>query len=123
MLLRVDMIVFYVHDWTAMLGWYQAKLGFTAAYVEDEHRFAVLGLSGGGPMLHLVGDESRSAGQRNRCVPNIAVDDFDRSLAELRERGVSIVEVIDDDEDGYRLARLADPEGNELNLYAVVQRT
>jgi Glyoxalase/Bleomycin resistance protein/Dioxygenase superfamily len=36
-----------------------------------------------------------------------------------RARGVRILEVEDDTDDGYRLARLADPEGNELNVYAV----
>ncbi len=118
MLQRIDMVVIYVHDWPAALSWYEAKLGFSTAYREDDHRFAVLGLPDGGPVLHLVGDQDRPLGTRNRCVPNLAVDDYDATLAELQNRGVQILEVINDTDDGYRLARLADPEGNELNIYA-----
>jgi predicted enzyme related to lactoylglutathione lyase len=79
-------------------------------------------LSGGGPVLHLVGDETRQPGHRNRCVPNIAVDDFDATLSDLRARGVQILDVVDDLDDGYRLARLADLEGNELNIYTMVAK-
>jgi len=119
---RIDMVAMYVRHWPSALAWYQDKLGFVAAYVEDDHCFAVLALSGGGPVLHLVGDETREPGHRNRCVPNIAVDDFDATLADLGERGVTIMNVVDDSDDGYRLARLADLEGNELNIYTTVAR-
>lgn len=118
MLLRLDMVVFYVRDWRAMVDWYQDKLGLAVAYAQPDHQFAVLGFPGGGAVLHLVGDDSRPAGGRNRCVPNVAVDDFDVTLDDLRARNILILEVIDDKEDGYRLARIADPEGNELNVYA-----
>jgi catechol 2,3-dioxygenase-like lactoylglutathione lyase family enzyme len=119
MLQRIDMVAMYVHDWLSALEWYQDKLGFSPTYVEADHRFAVLGLPGGGAVLHLVGDDTRDLHGRNRCAPNVAVDDFDGTLAELRHRGVSVIEVVDDLDDGYRLARLADPEGNELNIYMI----
>ena len=119
---RIDMVAMYVRDWPSALVWYRDKLGFVGAYVEDDHRFAVLALSGGGPVLHLVGDETRQPGHRNRCVPNIAVDDFDATLADLAARGVQILDVVDDSDDGYRLALLADLEGNELNIYTTVAR-
>jgi catechol 2,3-dioxygenase-like lactoylglutathione lyase family enzyme len=119
---RIDMVAMYVRDWPSALVWYQDTLGFAGAYVEEDHHFAVLALPGGGPVLHLVGDETREPGHRNRCVPNIAVDDFDATLADLGARGVTILDVVDDLDDGYRLARLADPEGNELNLYTTVAR-
>lgn len=119
MLQRIDMVAMYVHDWSSALEWYQDKLAFSSTYVEDDHRFAVLGLPGGGAVLHLVGDETRDLQGRNRCAPNVAVDDFDGTLAELRYRGVSVIEVVDDLDDGYRLARLTDPEGNELNIYTM----
>jgi catechol 2,3-dioxygenase-like lactoylglutathione lyase family enzyme len=120
---RIDMVAMYVRDWPSALVWYRDKLGFVGAYVEDDHRFAVLALSGGGPVLHLVGDETRQPGHRNRCVPNIAVDDFDATLADLAARGVQILDVVEDWDDGYRLARLADLEGNELNIYSAEARS
>jgi predicted enzyme related to lactoylglutathione lyase len=119
MLQRIDMIAIYVHDWSSALDWYEGKLGFSRAYVEEDHQFAVLALPSGGPFLHLVGDDTRDLQTRNRCAPNIAVDDFDSTLGELQDRGVSVVEVVNDPDDGYRMARLADPEGNELNIYTM----
>jgi catechol 2,3-dioxygenase-like lactoylglutathione lyase family enzyme len=120
---RIDMVAIYVHDWAAALDWYRDKLGLSVVYVEEDHRFAVLALPGGGPVIHLVGDNTRDLGTRNRCAPNVAVDDFDSALAVLRDRGVRVIDVEDDLDDGYRLARLADPEGNELNIYTTAAGT
>ena len=71
-------------------------------------------------MLHIVADQGRELGSRNRCVPNLRVDDFDSTLEELRKRGVEVVEIQNEEDDGYRLATIVDPEGNELNLYVSV---
>ena len=117
MLQRIDMVAVYVRDWSSAVAWYEESLGFSKVYVEDDHLFAVMGLPGGGPLLHLVGSLLGDEGTRNRCAPNILVDDFEATLAELRRRGVEIREIIDDEADGYRLARIADLEGNDLNLY------
>jgi catechol 2,3-dioxygenase-like lactoylglutathione lyase family enzyme len=117
MLQRIDMVVMYVRDWASAVDWYVETFDLERVFVEDDHRFAVLGLPGGGPVLHIVGDESRDASRRNRCVPNVSVADFDGTLAELARRGVVPLEVEDDPDDGFRLARFADPEGNEVNLY------
>ena len=123
LLQRIDMVAIYVRDWSSMLNWYQSQLGMAAAYVEEHHRFAVLAFPGGGPVVHLVGDDERALEVRNRCVPNIGVDDFDAAVAELANRGVTVVEVVNDEDDGYRLARLVDPEGNELNVYTTISTT
>lgn len=122
MLRRIDMVAMYVRDWPAALAFYTGSLDFTALHVEEHHHFAVLGLPDGGPTLHLIGDDARPPGSRNRCVPNVAVDDVHATVAAMRRRGVTVIEVEVDDEDGYRLARLADPEGNEINVYSLVAR-
>jgi catechol 2,3-dioxygenase-like lactoylglutathione lyase family enzyme len=117
MLKRIDMVAVYVRDWSAAVSWYEEALGFSKLYAEDDHRFAVLGLPDCGAVLHLVGSPVGDEGTRNRCAPNILVEDFDGTLDELRRRGVEIREVTNDDDDGYRLARIVDLEGNDLNLY------
>ena len=114
------MIVMYVRDWPKAMAWYRDKLGLQVVYVEEDHHFAVVGLPGAGPVLHLVGDTDRDAGGRSRCVPNLSTDDFDATLTELRNRGVEVLAIQDDQDEGYRLATIADPEGNELNLYTLV---
>jgi catechol 2,3-dioxygenase-like lactoylglutathione lyase family enzyme len=116
----IDMVAVYVHDWPAALAWYGERLGLRPLFVEEPHNFAVFGLQGGGPVLHVVGDTNRELGNRNRCVPNLRVDDFDATLEELRGRGVKVVDIQNEQEDGYRLATITDPEGNELNLYVSV---
>ena len=98
------MVAVYVRDWSAAVSWYGEALGFSKLYVEDDHRFAVLGLPDGGAVLHVVGSSVADEGTRNRCAPNILVEDFDGTLDELRRRGVEIREVTNDDDDGYRLA-------------------
>lgn len=119
MLKSIDMVVIYVRDWPQALTWYRDQVGLTIVYTEDDHNFAVLALPEGGTVLHIVGDLERPGDGRNRCVPNLRVDDFDTTLNELRSRGVEVLKVQDDEEDGYRLATVADPEGNELNLYVL----
>ena len=86
MLQRIDMVAVYVRDWVAAVSWYQELLGFSKLYVEDDHHFAVMGLPGGGAVLHLVGSALGDDNSRNRCAPNILVEDFDGTLDELRER-------------------------------------
>src|SRR4030088_2894972 len=67
MLQRIDMVAVYVRDWSAAVAWYEESLGFSKVYVEDDHHFAVMGLPGGGPVLHLVGSSVGDEGTRNRC--------------------------------------------------------
>ncbi len=119
-LTSIDMVAIYVHDWPAAVRWYENMLGLETLCREEHHAFAVLGLPSGGAVLHLVGDATRPLGSRNRCVANFGVEDFDGALAARRERRVEIVEVQEDADDGHRLVTIADPEGNELNLYVLV---
>jgi predicted enzyme related to lactoylglutathione lyase len=114
---RLDAVAIQLRDWEGGLAWYGETLDFVPFHIEMEHQFAVLGLPGGGAVIHLVGHSAEPSG--GRCVPMISVSDFDAALARLRSTGVAIVEVIDDSEDGYRLARIADPEGNRIGVYAM----
>jgi len=115
----IDMVCIYVRDWKTALNWYQEKLGLALVYVDDDHEFAVVGLPDGGPVLHIVCDPERPVGGRNRCVPNISTVDFDATLHELRQNGVEIRSIQNEEDDDYRLATIADPEGNELNIYVM----
>src|SRR5580693_6965597 len=93
---RIDMVVLYVRDWPAMLAWYTSTFGpfgLETAFVEPEHRFAVLSLPGGGPVIHLVGDTTRQSAGRNRCVANISVSDFSAVVSAVE--ALSGVEVVD----------------------------
>lgn len=123
MLKSIDMVSIYVSDWQAGMAWYQEQLGFMPVFQQPEHQFAAFALPGGGALLHLVGDTGRNTSARSHCSPNVSVEPFDGTLDELRSRGVQVFDVADDPEDGYRLARISDPEGNEINLYAYASAT
>ena len=46
---------------------------------------------------------------------NIAVDDLEQHLSELRDRGLEPAEVLEANK-GVRLSRLTDPDGNEIGV-------
>ena len=93
-------------------------------YVEDDDRFAVLALPEGGPhpasrrRRHLgTSEQGTAAHQTLRSTTSTALP---RSCSVA---GVSVIDVVDDPDDGYRLARRTDPEGNELNIYTMAIAT
>ncbi|SEH51098.1 hypothetical protein SAMN04489835_0745 [Mycolicibacterium rutilum] len=55
------------------------------------------------------------AERAGRGLLNLAVDDLDVHLAELRERGLAPGEIVEANK-GVRLARVEDPDGNEITI-------
>ena len=116
MLARLDMVAIWVKDWASAVRWYQDVLGLTVAHVEEDDRFAVLTLPAGQASVHLVGVDDIDIAANNRVMPNFFTDDFDGTIDALQKRGVTVASLIDSDE-GYRLARIVDLEGNYLNIF------
>ena len=73
-------------------------------------------------MLGLASDHPEFAvnTEENRLAPGFQVADLDETLERLRELGVRIDPTIDGGDEGCRLARIWDPEGNRLHLYCYV---
>jgi catechol 2,3-dioxygenase-like lactoylglutathione lyase family enzyme len=118
---KLDIVVMRVRDWPGAVRWYAETLGLRTLYREDDHQWCQFALPEGGANLALHGVEFGEPGGRSRCVPNIRVVDLDGTVETLRQRGVRILGFQDHAEEGYRLATIADPEGNELQLYELVQ--
>jgi predicted enzyme related to lactoylglutathione lyase len=114
-ILALGMVQMQVKDWAAAVQWYSEKLSFQVV-VRDEHEFCLLALSDGGCQLALYGVPSVTLGSRSRCIPSLLVEDLSSTLAQLRQSGVSVDREMTADE-GYRLATIADPEGNLIHLY------
>jgi catechol 2,3-dioxygenase-like lactoylglutathione lyase family enzyme len=106
-----------VRDWKTAVDWYTTVLGFEVVVAEDDDQFCLLDT--GGAALGLATDHpEQSAGTaENRVAPGIKVDDLDATLDRLRSEGIRIDPIIDGGDEGYRLARIWDPEGNRLHLY------
>jgi catechol 2,3-dioxygenase-like lactoylglutathione lyase family enzyme len=49
-------------------------------------------------------------------APTLIVDDFDATVAELHDRGVRFDAEEEGGDEGYRLVRILDPEGNPIGI-------
>jgi catechol 2,3-dioxygenase-like lactoylglutathione lyase family enzyme len=117
MLRKLDIVVMLVKDWPAAVRWYTEKLGLKLLYKEDDDRWCQLAFPDGGTTLALYGADTVDPSARNRCLPDILVDDLSATVEELRRRGVEFRGDIRGGDEGYRIATLIDLEGNELQLY------
>jgi lactoylglutathione lyase/glyoxylase I family protein len=104
-----------VHEWP----YEDQKLAYVAPPTDDEFFVEILG--GGSPHPKQgysdLGDSLRYAGHHHFCLNVARVDD---TVAELRRRGVTIVtEPFELPVIGRRLAFLADPYGNLIELAEV----
>lgn len=113
----LDIVTIQVRDWDAAVDWYQEVLGFRVLALEEDDRFCML--ETGGALLGLASDhpEHAASTSENRLSPGFQVQDLDAALERLRAAGVRVDPVIDGEGEGYRLARIWDPEGNRLHLF------
>lgn len=116
MLKALNIIEIRVKDWDSSLAWYQEKLGLKAEGLHEDP-FCFLTFPEGDASIGLDGTEEVSGGGSTRCVPCIQVDDLQGTVTELKGRGVEFVADVTGGEEGYRTARLSDPEGNLIQLY------
>lgn len=102
-------------DPEALAAWYAEKLDFPVV-----HRYAgnVFVRAADGTMLEIIPSvgprpeaEFKSPGIRHLAV---SVPDFEAGMAELKARGVEIIDTLE--ADGNRLAFFKDPDGNILHL-------
>jgi predicted enzyme related to lactoylglutathione lyase len=113
----LDIVTIQVRDWKAAVRWYTETLGFGVAVTDEDDQFCLLVT--GAALLGLASDhpEQSMSTTENRVAPGFKVADLDATLADLRAAGVKVDAVIDGEGEGYRLARIWDPEGNRLHVY------
>ena len=107
-----------VHEWP----YADQKLAYLAPANDNAFFIEILGDGNPPPIPKPVyadlGDSLRLAGYHHFCIN---VDDMDRTVAELRRRGVTIMtEPFELPVIGRRLAFIADPFGNLIELAQVV---
>src|SRR3954462_4363224 len=116
---RVTMVTLQVRDFDKMVAWYRDSLGLTVVGLEPGE-FCLLG-AGGSTTLALATDHPERIPSRPGVgwTPNLGVDDFDEFVAALRSRGVEFDAEEEGADEGYRLVRVRDPEGNAVGIGAV----
>ena len=100
--------------WEALCAFYGTTLGLPQRMLDSKGRFAMYG--GAAPFVAVVGRDQLAAGV-SRVVLDFVVKDLDACLAALRGRGVQPAAAPETSPEGYRIARIADPEGNEIHLF------
>jgi catechol 2,3-dioxygenase-like lactoylglutathione lyase family enzyme len=115
---QVMMVTVQVRDFDAAVAWYRDVLGLSVLSLEPDE-FCMLGPPGStGPALALATDHPDRISPRpgTGWTPVLVVEDFDATVAELRQRGVSFDAEEEGADEGYRLVRVLDPEGNAIGI-------
>jgi catechol 2,3-dioxygenase-like lactoylglutathione lyase family enzyme len=114
---KLVMATVQVRDFDAMVTWYRDVLGLHVAWLEPGE-FCTLAPSEGGAVLALATDHPDRIGEQpgRGWTPNLAVDDLDATVARLRSLGVTFDAEEEGEDEGYRLVRVRDPEGNPIGL-------
>ena len=114
---KVVMVTVQVRDFDAMVAWYRDVLGLAVVWLEPGE-FCTLATSGGGPVLALATDHPDRIAPTPGMgwTPNVAVDDLDATVDRLRAEGVTFDAEEEGADEGYRLLRVRDPEGNPIGL-------
>lgn len=98
------------------LGFYRDLLGGTVAYEfrAPDGTLGYVGLEVGSPHLGIGLAEGASAGDRRSISLWVYTDDCDATVERLRSAGVTVTEEPVDQPWGERVARVLDPDGNEI---------
>jgi predicted enzyme related to lactoylglutathione lyase len=114
---HVAMVTVQVRDFDAMVAWYRDVLGLGIGWMEPGE-FCTLTMPGGETVLALATDHPDRISDHpgSGWTPNLAVEDLDEMLGLLRDRGVQFDGGEEGADEGYRLVRVRDPEGNFIGL-------
>jgi catechol 2,3-dioxygenase-like lactoylglutathione lyase family enzyme len=115
---RVMMVTVQVGNFDVAVAWYRDVLGLSVLELEPDEFCMLVPPGSKGPALALATDHPGriSARPGSGWAPTLVVEDFDATVAELRHRGVTFDAEEEGAEEGYRLVRVLDPEGNPIGI-------
>ena len=113
------MVTIQVRDFDQLVEWYREVLGLKVLGVEPGE-FCLLRVGRGSTTLALATDHPERIQNQAGAgwTPTISVNDFDAFVAGLRARGVVFDAHEEGADEGYRLVRVLDPEGNAIGIAA-----
>jgi len=112
------MVTVQVRNFDVAVAWYRDVLGLSVLVLEPDEFCMLAPADSTGPALALATDHPDRISTRpgTGWAPTLAVDDFDATVAQLRQQGVSFDAEEEGAEEGYRLVRILDPEGNAIGI-------
>jgi catechol 2,3-dioxygenase-like lactoylglutathione lyase family enzyme len=113
------MVTVQVRNLDAMVAWYRDVLGLEVLGLEPGE-FCLLRAPDGSTTIGLATDHPDRIPERPGVgwTPNFVVDDFDSFVGGLHDRGVTFDAEEEGADEGYRLVRVRDPEGNAVGIAA-----
>ncbi len=114
------MVTVQVRNLDAALAWYRDVLGLVVVWLEPGEFCSLVAPDSTGPALALATDhpDRIAASPGVGWTPTLTVGDFDGAVAELRSRGATFDAEEEGADEGYRLVRVRDPEGNPIGITA-----
>jgi catechol 2,3-dioxygenase-like lactoylglutathione lyase family enzyme len=97
-----------VADWAASVAWYRDRLGLSVELLDEPNQYALLA-AGGGRVALKAGTPTPGGTKLVFHVPDLD--------AELARVGVAPAGPVRVSAEGYRSARLADPDGHGVELF------
>jgi len=111
------MVTIQVRDFDAAVAWYRDVLGLAVLGTEPGE-FCLLGAGRGSTTIALATDHPDRIPDHPGVgwTPNLGVSDFDAVVDRLRAAGVVFDAEEEGADEGYRLVRVRDPEGNPIGI-------
>jgi len=111
------MVTIQVRDFDASVAWYRDVLGLQVLGIEP-NEFCLFGVGRGSTTIALATDHPDRIPDRPGVgwTPNLGVSDFDDVVARLRAADVVFDAEEEGADEGYRLVRVRDPEGNAIGI-------
>jgi catechol 2,3-dioxygenase-like lactoylglutathione lyase family enzyme len=115
---QLAMVTVQVRDFDTMVTWYRDILGLSVGWFEPGEFCTLVSGDTEGTVLALATDHPERIGRHSGTgwTPTLSVDDFDDTIARLREWDVTFEGDEEGADEGYRLVRVHDPEGNVVGL-------
>jgi catechol 2,3-dioxygenase-like lactoylglutathione lyase family enzyme len=114
----IMIVTVQVRDFAALVAWYRDVLGLSVLSLEPDEFCELAPPDSNGPALALATDHPDRISPQPGIgwTPTLVVEDFDAAVAELRQRGVTFDAEEEGADEGYRLVRVLDPEGNPIGI-------
>lgn len=112
------MLTAQVRNFDGAVAWYRDILGLSVLWLEPNEFCSLVVPGSKGPAIALATDHpDRIPAQPGvGWTPTLIVEDLDATVSELRSRGVTFDAEEQGADEGYRLVRVRDPEGNPIGI-------
>lgn len=115
---EVTLVTVQVAHFDEAVAWYRDVLGLSVRHLEPNEFCMLAPPDTTGCALALATDHPDRISSRPGAgwTPTLVVEDFDATVAELRRKGVTFDAEEEGADEGYRLVRVRDPEGNPIGI-------